>query len=313
MILFFYGENIYNSQKKLLVLKERFLKTDSEGMNLKELEGAELTFSDFVKELETMPFLGGKRLVIVRNLLLENKDHSLLEKILVQLEKVPESVVLVFFEKGVPDKRSKLFKVLKKIAQTEEFFLPEPWQVNKWIEEEVAKRGGKINSLAVDKLAVFVGNNLWQLSNEIDKLIAYAGGKEIKSEDVELLVKAKVDKNIFRLTDAFGKKDRKLALQILHEFIDLGLKPEYLLAMLGGHLRNLIQVKESSQNGLYPVQIQALTKLHPYVVKKCLEQSRAFTLEQLIRIYEELAGLDEKLKLGKVPSRTALELILALV
>ncbi len=313
MIIFFYGENTFESQKKLSQLKERFLKTDSEGMNLKELEGTDLTFGDFVRELETMPFLGEKRLIIIRNLLLENKDSSLAEKIITQLAEVPESAVLVFFEKGIPDRRSKLFKTLKKASQGEEFSLPEPWQVNKWIEEEVAKRGGKINPLALNKLAVFVGNDLWQLSNEIDKLIAYAGGKEIQGEDVELLVKAKVDETIFRLTDAFGKKDRRLALQVLHEFTDLGLKPEYLLAMLGGHLRNLIQVKEGSKKRLILSQIQSITKLHPYVVQKCLEQSRAFSLKQLIDLYEALGLLDEKLKLGKVPSGTSLELILALV
>ncbi|TES97649.1 DNA polymerase III subunit delta [Patescibacteria group bacterium] len=311
MLIFFYGENTFDSQKKLLELKERFLRKDQDGINLVEKEGAELTGADFEKEIATVPFLGGKRLVVIKNLLLENKDKKILAGIEKRFESIPQETVVVFYERGVPDKRLKLFKELRKKAETEEFILPQGYDLNSWIEQEVKKQGGSIQRVALNKLAVFVGNDLWQLHNEIKKLLAYADGEEIKSEDIELLVQAKVDENIFRLTDAFGRKNRKQTLEILGEFLGLGFKSEYLVGMLAGHLRNLIQIKELSEKGFPLNQIQQETKIHPYAIKKSLEQIKFFTLGNLKELYQKLFELDEKIKRGQVKSDVALELLLA--
>ncbi|MFC1651989.1 DNA polymerase III subunit delta [Patescibacteria group bacterium] len=310
MLIFFYGENTFDSQKKLLELKERFLEKDQDGMNLVEKEGKDLTPADFEKEIATMPFLGGKRLVVVRNFISENKDKKIHEKIKEQLANISEDIVVIFFEAGSPDKRLGLFKQLKKKAKTEEFILPQGYELNSWIENEVEKQEGKIQRVALNKLAVFVGNDLWQLHNEIKKLIAYADGEEIKSDDIELLVQAKIDENIFRLTDAFGKKNRKQTLEILEEFLELGLRSEYLVGMLAGHLRNLIQVKELNEKGSSPYEIQKETKIHPYAVKKSLEQVHFFNLKDLKKLYQDLFELDEKIKRGQIKGDLALELLL---
>lgn len=311
MLIFFYGENTFDSQKKLLELKERFLRKDQDGINLVEKEGAELTGADFEKEIATVPFLGGKRLVVIKNLLLENKDKKILAGIEERLESIPQETVVVFYERGVPDKRLKSFKELRKKAETEEFILPQGYDLNSWIEQEVKKQGGSIQRVALNKLAVFVGNDLWQLHNEIKKLLAYTDGEEVKSENIELLVQAKVDENIFRLTDAFGKKNRKQTLEILGEFLGLGFKSEYLVGMLAGHLRNLIQIKELSEKGFPLNQIQQETKIHPYAIKKSMEQIKFFTLGNLKELYQKLFELDEKIKRGQVKSDVALELLLA--
>ncbi len=312
MLIFLYGENTYDSQKKLSKLKERFLEKDESGVNLIELDGDNLDIVSLKRELETVSFLGDKRLVIIKNLL-ANKDKQLFDKIIPELENIPEGIILVFYEAGLPDQRLKISKKLKNEAQAQEFKLPENFKLNAWIQNEVISREGDIDQAAINKLAVFVGNDLWQLSNEIDKLIAYCSDEKIKVEDVELLVKAKIDDNVFELTDAFGRRDKSRVLKILHDFSGLGFSPEYLLGMIALQLRNLIQVKDLSDRGVSQPEVQKQTGLHPYVVKKTLEQSRLFDLDRLKIIYRKLAELDERIKRGKIKPEVALDMLTSIL
>ena len=60
-------------------------------------------------------------------------------------------------------------------------------KLRKWALQEFEKTGTKINSDALDLLTSFVKNDLWRMSNEINKLSSYK--KNIEKKDVELLVK----------------------------------------------------------------------------------------------------------------------------
>ena len=54
-------------------------------------------------------------------------------------------------------------------------------------------------------------------------------------------------------------------------------------------------------------------KLHPYVFRKTLDRARRFSLEELKKIYQELARIDLNIKAGRVEPRLALEIFAASV
>lgn len=316
MIIFLYGEDTYRSYNKLTQIKKKFKEKDPSGLNLDVLDGDEAEFSEIKKAIETIPFLTKKRLIILKNILKEgSKDLKNEIADFIEKENLPSFSIIVFWEAGEPDRRDRLFKVIKQRSKSENFELLFGYHLENWIKNEVKTRGGVITSQAVNKLSAYVGNNLWQMSNEIEKLILYAsqrsqdGRVEIISDDVELLVKAKLETNIFNFIDALGAKNKKLGLKLLHDQIALGQNEIYLLAMITYQFRNMILVSEALNRTKNQYQIAKELNLHPYVVKKTVGQIRNFNLRQLKNIYQKLLEIDIWLKRKRIDPKLSLDLL----
>jgi len=147
------------------------------------------------------------------------------------------------------------------------------------------------------------------MQNEIEKLINFKSGKTITEADVEELVKAKIDSDIFKTIDALASRNKLTAFKLLHQHLSQGESEIYLLSMLAYQFRNLLLVKSQLEQG---TQFQSLGKkinLHPYVLRKSFDQSKSFSLAALKKIYERLAEIDLGIKSGQMESRVALDLI----
>jgi len=71
--------------------------------------------------------------------------------------------------------------------------------------------------------------------------------------------------------------------------------------------RNLLKIAAlQEQFGNDEYSIARESKLHPYVVKKGLNQTRNFSLTQLKKLYTELSKLDTQIKTGQIDIKVAL-------
>jgi len=200
--------------------------------------------------------------------------------------------------------------LLKKSGKSQEFKLLEGQNLKNWIKKEFNSCGAKTESLVIEKLINFLGNDSWQLSNEIKKLATYKKNKIIQARDVELLVKPKIDVDIFKTIDAIAEKNKKQALSLLHKHLEKGDSPLYLLSMINFQFRNLIQIKSLVEKNCTYQNIQKSTKLHPYVVKKSLWQARSFSFPELKKIYQKIFKADINIKTGRIDPETALDLLI---
>lgn len=318
MILFLYGEDNFRLKQKLKEIKQKYLDQSSNDANFSVLNFEDNTdFQKIKSDIEAMPFLTDKRMVVLENYL-KSKSTKLQDEIKDYLEKVPEKTIVIFMEEGTPDKRKALFKDLKKKADKSwEFFTLKPYELEKWIRAEVSKQGGKIDNQTVQLLASYVGADLWQMQNEIDKLILYKGilrqaqDKEpITNPDVELLVKAKLNTNIFNLIDALGFKDAKKATNLLEELFESGENEVYIMTMVIYQFRNILIVKDLLERGDNRDKIGKKAHMHPFVLQKTLTQAKNFTMPRLKEIYQKLADTDLAIKTGQMESKIALNLLL---
>lgn len=310
MILFLFGADAFRSRQKLNEIVAKFKLTDKGGLNLVTLDMSERKLADFNKVIGAMPFLAPSRLVIVKNLLAES-DVKTQEAVLTALEqkKVPSTTTVVFFEYQPVDKRLKAFKGLKKLAKSQEFASLSEYELTGWIKGEVRQRGGQIAARAADRLAALAGTDLWRISTELDKLLSYCRGREIEIKDVEVLVKADLDENIFHLVDAIGQGDCKNALKLLHENLALGKNEQYLLAMIAFQFRNLAQVVPLKEKGMSPDEMKRELGMHPFVIRKTMNQARHFNMKKVEQVYDKLVNADLAMKTGKIDPRTALDLL----
>jgi len=180
-----------------------------------------------------------------------------------------------------------------------------------WLKKEISKNNIDINHGALIKLVSYIGNDLWQLNNEINKLDSYKNGKTINEEDIDILVNVKIDTNIFNTLDALAKRDKKTAFKLLHEHLEQGENEIYLLSMFVYQVRTLIKLKDLIEKGTTYYDLAKKSKLHPFVIKKSSEQLNNFSLEQLKKVYHRLLEIDLELKKGHIDGQVALDLLIA--
>jgi DNA polymerase III subunit delta len=321
MIIFLYGEDTYRSSQKLNQIKDKFIKeVDSSGMNLTTLDGAKLKFEEFNQQVKASPFLARKRMVIVKNLISDNKSKEIQKEIVELLNtewKNPkEDNILIFWESSNHSKtktKSALWDRLVKEKFAEEFEPLKPVQLNSWVEKEIINRGAKIEKSSIPLLAALVGNDLWQMSGEIEKLINYCQDKPITSAEIEKLVKAKFDDNIFNLIDALSTNNKKLALKLISDQFNLEADAMYLLSMLIRQFRILLLTKEMAGQNLHlsKEKISKDLSLHPFVAQKALWQINNFTFDKLKQIYARLLDMDFKIKTSSLKPRVLFDLFIA--
>lgn len=185
-------------------------------------------------------------------------------------------------------------------------------KLKNWIAEAVGnKEGISISPAAAEKLVVYVGNDLNLLSREIEKLINYKNQGEITAEDIDLLVKSKIDTDIFRTVDALARGDKKTAVKLLHDHLESGEDPFYLLSMYFYQFRNLVKVKALAENNISASEIVSRLKMHPFVVRKSLDQARNFSWLKLKTLYKNLCEIDFESKTGKTDITLALDKFVA--
>lgn len=308
MILFFYGTDSYRIFQQVKKIKEKFISASLGDTNLVILSAKETAFDEFARQVLAMPFLSKTRLVVVENILSEG-NKALQEKVGEYLNKIPKTTVLVFSE-SKPDKRLSLYKKLIKADKVQEFAPLEDDYLRKYIKKEIETQGGSIEPNAINKLVEYVGSDLWRMSNEIDKLIAY--NKQITTKNIDLLVKSKVESDVFALIDAIGQKNLKKALFEYQKLLDSGENELYILSMIVYQYRNMLILKDLTEreNNNSPYQLAKISGVHPYVAQKIVPQLRNFDLCELKKSYRTLLNFDIALKTGKMENRAGLTLLI---
>lgn len=307
MILFFYGEDNYRLKQKIKALKQKFIDASLGDTNLSVLDGKTESYDNIVRQILAMPFLAKSRLVIIENIIRDGKPETR-EKIVEFLPKIPSSSVVVFVEEGVPDKRTSLYKKLNQPKTSQDFKLLEPNELHRWVKKEIENRESKIEDRAIEKLIEYVGNDLWRLSNELDKLTTYS--QRLTAENIELLIKPAIESNVFNLIDNIGIKNKKKSLQELHQLLDSGQNELYILSMIVYQFRNLLIVRDFMDRGVSnQYDLAKKAGLHPFVAGKTLAQAKNYTIDGLKTIYALLLDYDIKIKTGKMEAKTALDLL----
>ncbi|MFA6255260.1 MAG: DNA polymerase III subunit delta [Patescibacteria group bacterium] len=324
MIFFLWGPDTFRSRQKLKEIKEKFVKElDKSSLNIEILKGDTLETPEFEKAVSTPPFLAKKRLVIIEDLISKNKGQKIQKEILEALDKNGlKDTIIVFWESGldggksrskISQKRSNLlFSRLKKEKYAQEFDLLTEQEVCRFASEQIKKRGGKIEPSALNLLADLTGNDLWQLNSEIDKLLAFRPNQLITVADVNELVKNKLEADIFKLTDALGQKNKKLALKLISDQLRGGTSPTELLTKITWQFKNLLLVKsfmESHGSGYSSSRLTYTLGLHPFVIKKTMAQAHFHQLPTLKKIYQNLITIDYKIKTSQIDPEVLFDLL----
>ena len=296
MITLLHGEDTYRMRRKLREIMDAHRQKHKSGLNLRYLEGKATGFDDLRNEMLGVSMFKEKKLIVVSDAFSNSKlKEDLLEKGKVFVD---SENVLILVEGTHILKKEKLLGFIEKHGEVEEFEPLKGVKLNNWVKKEVEELSGEIDEEALERLIEYVGGDLWQMENELKKLISYS--KKVSVEAIEEMVKPKYETNVFDTIDAIAAKNKKKAIRLLKEHIEKGDSPLFLLAMIASQIRNILSVKSGSGKGL-----------HPFVLRKATFQAKNFSLEDLKRIYQKIVDLDFEIKVGKIEQGMALDVLIS--
>jgi DNA polymerase III subunit delta len=297
-LFLFYGSDNYTASQKLQHWRMEFEKKYGE-FNIHIFDGDNMTAADFTESLATLPFLSEKKLIIISDFLARGEEDDR-KKVAEKLEETPDHCVVVFIEHKAPDARTALFKKLCKNGQAIEFKDMEKQELITWIKNEFKKNTIVIGNSEAILLADMVGPDLWQMSQEINKLALYGNSMPIDREAVEELASPNLMSSIFKLTDSIAEKNGKGSIKTLNTLILNGEQLLQIFFMIVRQFRILIQTRSCLAKKLDRNQIIQRTETSPYFINKVITQSKNFTDEKLAWIYKKLMQVDIDTKSGRI-------------
>ncbi|MFA6105585.1 MAG: DNA polymerase III subunit delta [Patescibacteria group bacterium] len=316
MIIYIYGQDTFGSREYLRESILKFKKQrDPQGYNVVILDGKKVAASKIFAEVNTVPFLGEKKLVVVENLL-TSPDKELLAEVIEKVKAgVLESTVLIFWQGENLSKvkeAKELHELLAKEKYSKNHELLSGAKLVVWIEEKIKEKGGTIEKPAAFRMAES-GADSWTLAAIINQLLAFSSGRTITVEDVNKFTETKLDDNIFNFTDAVVSGNHKKALTLLEEQRELGEEDGKLFGTILWQFRILIEMSDllEREGGLTSDQIAKKLGVHPFVAKKNLAIVRQYSLARLESIYEQLLETDIKTKTGRGGQALLLDLFVA--
>ena len=303
-----YGEEDYYRQQIVTALPETlFQGVDSADRAITSFD-KDTDLNELASIINTYPFFSGQSLVVLKDeKLLAAKAESearkqQLDKLADILSDIPDyCTVLVSASKL--DKRTKLFKALKKTALMCECASIKLNNLSQWLDGQAAAYGARWSFDAVGKIIEYLQPvdkiPLKLLQQEIAKLAVYAGERrEWTAEDVETIFSALPEASSFAIINALGKRNLPEVLVLLAAEKKKGTNVLPLCALITFKLRQMLQYLELSSNGFDYKGIVAELKLNPYVAKNLQREVRGFTAQALTQALLELAQLNIDLRKG---------------
>ena len=307
-LLVVYGEEDYYRQQIVTALPEAlFQGVDSADRAITSFD-KDTDLNELASIINTYPFFSGQSLVVLKDeKLLAAKAESearkqQLDKLADILSDIPDyCTVLVSASKL--DKRTKLFKALKKTALMCECASIKLNNLSQWLDGQAAAYGARWSFDAVGKIIEYLQPvdkiPLKLLQQEIAKLAVYAGERrEWTAEDVESIFSALPEASSFAIINALGKRNLPEVFVLLAAEKKKGTNVLPLCALITFKLRQMLQYLELSSSGFDYKGIVAELKLNPYVAKNLQREVRGFTAQALTQALLELAQLNIDLRKG---------------
>jgi DNA polymerase-3 subunit delta len=300
-----HGDEDFLKRQVMVALRERILGGDADAMGLSTYEGDKAEFSTIRGELETLPFLSPRRLVIIEKAdPFVTKHRAALEKYVAD----PSATGVLVLDVTTWPATTRLAKALAGDA-TITCKAPSAHKLPEWCVQRAVAHGKQLAAQAARMLVDLVGPEMGLLDQELAKLAVYVGdAKKIDTEDVDKLVGLSRAENMWKIFDAIAAASPGEALTILDHLLDQGEEPLRILGAFSMQLRRLAQAHRLTQQGspLLPALQQA--GVPPFGIRSAEQQLQHLGPRRAEKLYDWLLEADLGLKgSSQLPPRTLLE------
>ncbi len=265
--------------------------------------GKEDSLHDLENIVMTPNLFGGRRLVLMEDFWdTEKFEQAEKTEFFVKLPDFESQCTALIIDPKL-DKRTKYSKFLLANTKVESFDPYEEAQLIRWIQQYAEKKGGKILHPSAHTLLKRCGENLWNLSREIEKLVL-AGDGEITDKLILELTIPHPSVVMWDFLESLSKKSVQLSMKRFHDLLESGVSVHEVLSMIFREVRIHAQIRSGIDQGFSSQKIATESKIHPFVIQKTYSLTQQFSKEKIENMYEMLFRIDEKIKTGKISLST---------
>lgn len=263
-VYLFYGNEDYLKNETVNRLENILIEPDMHDLNYsvfhlpnkneKQFESPEGTteknviLENALLSCDSLPFISVKKMVVIKNIhkLLESQD-DLLKK---YIEKPHLSTCLVLLGGDKLPKRE-IFRKIEKLYPTVNFYNLSGNQICLWITEYAKTFNKIVSSDGSEEILKITGSNLFDIKNEMDKLILYVGNNsEIEMNDIENCCGHFRENTVFELMPALAEKNTEAAIKILANLFNSGEDEYMVLAQVADRYRKYLRFHELTESGV---------------------------------------------------------------
>ncbi|MBR2908945.1 MAG: DNA polymerase III subunit delta [Clostridia bacterium] len=272
-------------------------------MNEVIMSGDSVTKEDIARSASIFPFADNYRLIQVNDYSAKAKSKLGGDELLDYLKNPMNETVLVFFNLEGTDALKPYMQYLTAIDCDK---LDES-TIRSVLASKVAKSGAKMSREAIDTLVLYCNNDMARITSELDKLICFAGEKEITKNDVSSLVVQDKEYQVYELAEFIARGEKVKALDLIFTLSKSGYSGFSLLTPLYNNYRRALFVAINKDKA--DDEIASLLGVKPYAIKMVKNQVRYFTPKKLKTIVDMLYEADRNIKTGKIKEEVAIKTV----
>jgi DNA polymerase-3 subunit delta len=300
------GDEPFLKRQVLSALRVLVLGPEGDELGLSTFPGEKATRAAVLDEVETLPFLGARRLVVVEAAdAFVTRERAWLEKYV----SAPSKAGVLVLDVQTWPANTRLAKLLPAEA-TVVCKTPAMRSLPEWCRSWCPSRHGKdLAPAAANLLVELVGADMGQLDQEMAKLSLYAGAApRVEAADVDTLVGNSRAESAWKIFDLIGSGQPAQALSFLDRLFDQGEDPFRLLGAFSAQLRKLARAARLVARGMSAPAALGQVGVPPFGLDAAQTQMRHLGRRRLDRLFDWLVEIDLGLKgSSKLPARTLLE------
>lgn len=288
-------------------LLEKLLEPGQRATGLLNADPEEVSASEILDELRTLPFLTAKRVVLLKgadDFVSENRE--LLEKYFDN--PCPTGILILTVSSWHP--QTKLAKKLPSVGRFLNAVQPQRWQLPRRLVQYAREAHNKtISEAAAELLIELTGDELVRLYSEVDKLALFAHNeKSITEQHIESLIGHNRIFGVFAVIDAVISGDITQAIYRLRTMFAEDKTAEYtVVGAFAFHFRRMFSAKVLLEKGVGPAEIAKRLRIWGDKEKSFFAQLRKVSLKQIGSILQQLAATDYAIKTGRAKAEVAAE------
>lgn len=300
------GEEHYYADRVIKTAEQVVVDPAVRDLNQDILYGSEISESQLLSACLSLPMMSEYRLVVCNDFDQIRMDDP--ERLIQYLEQ-PETQTVLILQLNSLDKRRKWAAVMQKRALILEASpIQSSGYIANWIQARLKHANKQIDNDAVMLMVEHVGNNLFEIDNQIEKLLTYKiDGDQITVEDVELMTGISKTYSVFELTRLISLRRQADALTTLKIILEQGQEPVGILAVLFNHFNKQWLMFQCVSQQMSDKDAARVLKLPYFAVKQYRESASRFSRSQIESALEICTETDRQLKTTSTDPKLAVQ------
>ncbi len=257
-------------------------------LSIEKIDAEDSLASEIIARVSAESLFASNKLMIIRGLEANSELAEAPDKIITAVSDAHELILVL----PKPDKRSRLYAVLKKNTQFKEVNGRTGADLIDWLIDIVTDLGGQIDRGIAAYIINRIGNDQVALANELSKLVIY--DPNITRQTIDLLVEMSPQSTIFQLLSAAFSGDKRAVERLYNERRFLKDEPQQIIGLIVWQLHILAVIKASKSK---PVdEIAHDLGANPKSVAVSANLARRLSDTKLNLLITKLLELDNKIK-----------------